>query len=232
MLRFFHFLTITIILSAKAVIAENKIDFVPYVEAAATLDGLVDFEPPQTADTHYYISGTPRFGCVRFGERFRGQNLRRLVFGRAEFDVLSNNASDPLTPSASHYPNNLILNMKDPVFKSVSLMGVGPAKNNGRKNGEGSVSVIFDTPQNLFGFRYQASYNGGQNSYGYVKLQFFAGDGAFITELSSKLKSDGELAFQTRPGTQLFSGVSITNDDPGGMAFDDFVMRCSVIPIG
>ncbi len=216
----------------STIVSAQTIDTFPYSLAAAQLDGLVNFEPPRGLKKRRYLTGTPRFGCVRFGERFKGQNIATIEIKGNSHDALEPRPSLPLTITSAGYPQNLLLNNKDGELKSVVLHGVGANGLSKSGSGEGAISLIFDQPQEIFGFRYVASSDTSKIPKGLILLHFFDFDGHLISRNVLKATHKDEVAFKIQPGTKPFLGVSITNTDPGGVGFDDFVMRCEMIPIG
>jgi len=147
---------------------------------------------------------------VKYGERFSGQTLSF----SGDFDVLTGTPSNPVTLLAGSPNLNLYDLAYGPPGNQV-LTGLGPKGNpNGDAIGEGAVSVLFSADQTQVGFEVVGS-NGGNGL-----VQFFRRDGSLIGSITVGL-TDSVFAFQTTGGDQI-AGISLTNDDPAGIGYDNF----------
>ncbi len=81
--------------------------------------------------------------------------------------------------------------------------------------GEGSFAVLFSTDQSEFGFSIIGG-NGG-NAY----LSFFKRDGSLIDTITLSGLADIYYGFSREGGIKDIAGISIWNDDGGGVGLDD-----------
>ena len=148
-------------------------------------------------------------GGARFGERFAGQTLS----SNGNFDVLSGSPAAALSVQTGSPNHNLdVLSYNG----SNVLTGLGPL---GYPDfdavGEGAFAVLFSTDQSQFGFQLV-----GGNS-GTATVDFFRRDGSLIAEIALSGLADGFYGFSREGGLQDIAGISIFNDDPGGIGFDN-----------
>jgi hypothetical protein len=102
------------------------------------------------------------------------------------------------------------------------IAGLGREGVGNSGNGEGAVSVLFDTDLSGFGL----TIGGGDNS-GSVIFDFFSRDGTFINRI---LRGGGSgdpfsVAFASDGDVREIAGVSITNIELNGVVFDNFRLR-------
>lgn len=185
-----------------------------------TCDGLVDFDDlPQVGAPGLNFDTIFESGNADFAERFKGQTLSF----SGDFDVLSGNPTDPLTLQAGD-PNDNINVFFRPVNNSNVMTGLGPLGfPNFNSIGEGSFAVLFDFDQSEFGFELV----GGNN--GTATVNFFKRDGALIqTIVVSTPSPAGTLfGFKRAGGIKDIAGISIHNNDAGGIGFDNL---CHDVP--
>ena len=146
---------------------------------------------------------------VGFGERFVGQILGAAV----QYDTLSGTPAGPLAVVAGAPSQNL-----DLLFYNGSnvLTGLG---NLGFPNfdavGEGSFAALFSSDQSEFGFQLVGG-NGGS-----ADVSFFRRDGSLISVVTLDNLSDAFYGFSREGGVHDIAGISITNNDPAGIGFDN-----------
>lgn len=147
---------------------------------------------------------------VTFGKMFAGQVLG----ADAEFDTLSGTPSGPLSLVTGSAGRNL--------FSIVNLLlaGVGPTG----VMGTGAFSVLFDQDQSQFGF----DLTGGDG--GDLTIQFFRRDGSLINTLTVLATPTTTYAFKNDDGIADIAGISITNNDTGGVAFSNFQITITSAP--
>ncbi len=140
-----------------------------------------------------------------YGERFTGQTL---VAG--SFDTLLGTPSTPLTLEANAV-----------VVDNIGILMLGSGMIYGDRNariGEGALSILLDNETDVFGFDIVGSDGGGL-----FLTQFFGSDGTLLGSFA-QTASDSFFGFEVESGA-LIRGVSITNTDPGGLAYDNFTFN-------
>jgi len=149
-------------------------------------------------------------GGVAFGERFQGQTLG----SSGAFDVLTGLPSGGalvLLPGASNQNLDILL-----YNGTNALTGLGPL---GYPDfdavGEGAISLLFSSDQSQFGFQLVGG-NGGD-----ANVSFFRADGSLIQTLVLGGLADSFYGFARDGGVQDIRGISITNNDAGGIGFDN-----------
>lgn len=163
-------------------------------------------------------------GNTSFGGSFAGQT----VTASGNFDVLSGTPTGPLTlVSGGALTNVSAVDGGAGDVGNTSIAGVGPL---GYPNydaiGEGSIAILFDYGQSEFGFDIVGA-NGGS-----ADLQFWDVNGSLIDQVTLSLGSDvfTPIGFKTDDGAYTIAGVSIFNDDPGGIGFDNFIYNVAGVP--
>lgn len=148
-------------------------------------------------------------GGASFAERFVGQSNTP----SGDFDVLSGAPSGPLALAVGAAGENLN------VFEnggSQVLTGLGPL---GFPNfdaiGEGSIAVLFANDQSEFGFQLV----GGD--LGTATIDFFRRDGSLIERIVLSSLSNSFYGFSRDGGLADIAGISIFNNDLGGIGFDN-----------
>ena len=191
---------------ASAGIAEPVAQVDP---ATLTCDGTVTFDDVTGGDqpgTNY--DAVFESGGADLAERFAGQTLS----ANGDFDVLSGSPS-PLTlqTGAANQNLNVFVNGSSQVLTGLGPVGF-PAAN---AIGEGSFAVLFDFDQSEFGFDLVGG-NGGT-----ATVDFFGRDGTLIHTIVLTALSDQSYGFQREGGLNDIAGISIQNDDAGGIGFDN-----------
>ncbi|HEY5062275.1 MAG TPA: hypothetical protein VII52_12115 [Gemmatimonadaceae bacterium] len=154
-----------------------------------------------------------------FAERFASQSLD----AAGDFDVLSDGATVPLRLQAGAANQNLSTLFDAPsnsvVLAGVSAAGGGfPAFN---AIGEGSIALLFDQDQFEVGMSVTGA-NGGAAS-----VDFFRRDGSLIQTIVLQLAdvaAPQAFAFRRVGDVRDIAGISIENDDPGGIGFVNFLI--------
>jgi len=191
---------------ASAGIAEPVAQVDP---ATLTCDGTVTFDDVAggaSPGTNY--DAVFESGGADLAERFAGQTLS----ANGDFDVLSGSPS-PLTlqTGAANQNLNVFVNGSSQVLTGLGPVGF-PAAN---AIGEGSFAVLFDFDQSEFGFDLV-----GGNA-GTATVDFFGRDGTLIHTIVLTALSDQSYGFQREGGLNDIAGISIQNDDAGGIGFDN-----------
>ena len=207
-----------LLLAAGAVTAEpiNRID---PTELDGRLSGWMDFETlpllPEPGLSHDAPLLAPG---LALGERFVGQSL-----DGAPHDRLEGAPSAPLSLAATK-PGEGQSTAYHAGFGSIALFPLGPAGFPAvEARGEGAVALLFATDITAFALTLHADYAdplGTRPLPGTATLNFYDRSGGLIDRHEITLGTGPlPLAFQsTGPG---FAGVTLTNDDPGGLAVDD-----------
>jgi hypothetical protein len=148
-------------------------------------------------------------GGVSFAERFVGQSLSTA----GGFDTLSGTPGAPLILQVGAVDQNLNIFLNG---SSQVLTGLGPS---GFPNfdaiGEGSFAALFSTDQSEFGF----DLVGGDG--GSATVNFFRRDGSLIQAVVINSLSSQSYAFARDGNVFDIAGISIHNNDGGGIGFDN-----------
>lgn len=188
-------------------------------------------------------------GIATFGERFDGMGVGA-AGSLGQFDALTGDpAAGPLTLAAPTAGKHLFL---DSAGDSVKLAGLGQFGSEqvcekpdddlpevctdvpyADSIGEGAISILFDKNQSMFGFTaYDFDGYGVDGSVvGRIYLRFFGRDGSSIGDLIAIELGDLDdaskgVAFALKDGEMPIydiAGVSLWNDDPGGLFVDNFI---------
>ena len=173
-----------------------------------TFEDLPQISAPGTNYDNIFVSGG-----VSFAERFVGQTLSTLN----NFDQLSGspNAGLALQIGAANQNINVFAGNYNGKYGNV-LDGLGPIGYPSYDAiGEGSFALRFSTDQSQFGF----SLVGGDGGNAYIS--FFKRDGSLIDSITVSGLSNTYYGFSREGGVMDIAGISIYNDDLGGVAFDD-----------
>lgn len=195
-----------LVISATAQAA--PINSVPYASLTGTqLITFDDIAGGASPGTNY--DGILVSGGASFAERFAGQT--NTPSGNS--DVLSGAPSGPLSlvAGAANQNLNVFINVASQV-----LTGLGPL---GFPNlgaiGEGAFAVLFTTDQSEFGFQLV----GGDG--GSATIDFFKRDGSLIERVVVGGLANAFYGFARDGGLQDIAGISIFNNDGGGIGFDN-----------
>lgn len=163
-------------------------------------------------------------GNTSFGESFAGQT----VTTSGDFDVLTGSPTGPLTLVPGGALTNITaVDGGAGDVGNTAIAGSGPDGYPAASAvGEGSIAILFDFDQSEFGFDIV-----GPNS-GSATAQFWARDGSLIDEINFSLGASvfESFGFVTDDASFSVAGVSIYNDDPGGIGFDNFIFNVAGIP--
>ena len=170
----------------------------------ATFNDVPGGDAPGTNYNAVFVSGG-----VSFAERFTGQTNAPA----SGFDVLSGLPTGPLSLTLGAINQNLNIFLNDGNQVLTGLGPVGFPSNDAI--GEGSIAALFSTNQSEFGFDIVGG-NGGS-----AFLSFFRRDGSLIDSLVLSGLGSTSYAFSREGGILDIAGVSIYNNDGGGIAFDN-----------
>jgi len=174
------------------------------------------------------IHGILRLDGISFGERFAGQRLINFSTPtvRGTFDVISGTPQSPLQLEAGAYKENLVLG-RDDCRGSARLYGVG---SNGADVvegiGEGAVAVHFSNGQSAFGFAIKPREDciRPERRPGRVNVRAYDRQGIQLGSFSVPVTANTVyFATGTADGMPHIFGVTLTNTDPAGLSYDDFV---------
>jgi len=163
-------------------------------------------------------------GNTSFGESFAGQTVTQ----SGDFDVLSGTPVGPLNLLAGNASVNVTaVDGGAGDVGNTAIAGSGPLGYPAADAvGEGSIAILFDFDQSEFGFEVVGG-NGGT-----ATAQFWGRDGSLIDEIVFNLTSEifQPYGFVTDDGLQSVAGVSIFNNDLGGIGFDNFIYDIAGVP--
>ena len=198
---------------------------IPYDELEARVAGLFDFEGVATLpEPGQVVDGTFGNARVQIGERFDGMALEVHDDGRSRFDKVT--VSPPalplrLVPGTPGHNHSIAYHAG---FGSNALFPLGPERFPAASaRGEGALALRFDPPVDAFGFRVHADYVdplGSRPPPGRLTLVLHDADGRMIAMRLLKLQH-GRMGFAFE--ARGIASVTLTNTDPGGVAFDDIL---------
>lgn len=205
---------------AIAAQAEPKIQPIAYWALEMRLNQKADFEGIRIASiAKLNVSEPILLPGATIGERFNGQKLGRFQ----NFDSLIGAATAPLKVVAGAAKNNLSIAYHSALNSDV-IRGEGPLGFPEKQSAaEGAISIEFAQPQFGFGFRYHAERRTQKHVFGVILVTFHRSDGTPIQKFRLPLESKGYFGFVRSQEIADIAGVSLTNTDPGGVSFDDFV---------
>jgi hypothetical protein len=184
--------------------------FVSGVSAAIIVDNTITGSVVNTFEGMAIgnVDGLVGQSGAQYGERFSGQVLSTV----GNFDVLTGSPSSPLTL----LPGEAALNLYFLAFNSVALAGCGPATCPiDNAVGEGAVSILLDSPTDVFGFDVVGAHGGTANA------SFFDVSGALLASFTFNDLTDSFFGFRDTSGSSI-AGVSLTNlDFDGGIGIDN-----------
>jgi len=207
--------------TSKAVPAAQKtrsmasaIDLIPYGSLTGT--ALITFNDVATGN----YDGIFESDGASFAERFVGQ----ILSFSGDSDVLSSSATGPLTLQVGDANDNLYVLAYSP---SAVLTGLGPiGAPSGAAIGEGSFAVLFDFDQSEFGFTTVGG-GGGEES---ATIHFFKRDGTLIETVVVGTAGSTTQGFRRVGGVNDIAGISVHNDDGGGIGYDDLIHDVQGVP--
>lgn len=174
------------------------------------LPSLITFEDQRaTMGPGHLINDLLVLPGVVLAERFVGQPLEY----NGNHDTVRGPATAPLTPLAGVPGQTMSLVM---MSGNKVLNGYGKAAFPSRDGqGEGAISVLFDTDQSALAF----DIRGGED--GHAKVMFLRRDGTVITTLRVRKLREYSVGFERKNGTGDIAGIVVMNDDPQGLALDN-----------
>lgn len=176
---------------------------------------VVDFEDlGLTLDTLVSYNGILESGLTSFSERFVGQTVVEV----GGFDTLIGSATDELTLANGPAGQNLTagnLGGNSGLSGESSVMSLG----------EGSIAVLFDFDQSQIAFDVLGSDLDSEGVSGDVIASFWARDGSLLNEFTLTLDGSPTISFGFLTDDSAFSiaGLSLVNDDIGGVGYDNFI---------
>ena len=196
-----------------------------YALLEVELDAKLDFETlPRRAEPGIRLDAPMREGLVWLGERLAGQQ----VTGEPH-DILQGPPTAPVAIAAG-LPGAALSVAHHRGFGSNALFPLGPAGFPAlAARGEGSVALLFDQGQRAIGLRIHSDYAaplGAAQPQGTLTLAFYRRDGALIGQVRRRLETGiTELGFRRGDGMADIAAITVTNDDPGGIALDDILYQ-------
>lgn len=186
--------------------------------SSLTVGGLEDFEtlaagplPGTNYDAIVDLDGTA------YAERFAGQTLGT----SGDFDTLSGTPTGSLSLVAGAANQNLVA----ADLGGVGITGLGPLGYPlDGANGEGAFSILLDVDSAEFGIEIRGG-NGGS-----ATLRFFRRDGTLIDTVTLPGLTDGLYGFAREAAVADIAGISITNDDPNGVGYDNVRFHQTQVP--
>ena len=154
-------------------------------------------------------------GDLELAERFSGQTLSSATIGAYTFDVLSGTPSDPLAlqTGAANCNVHVVVYGFGQVVDGLGPLGYPDLD----AIGEGSVAVLFPSPQSQFKFDIcGVDGDGGGNA----TLNFFKADGSSLGTIVIA-PTDQTYGFRHTGGIREIAGFSIHNSDPAGIGYDN-----------
>ncbi len=228
-LIYWPFWALFMVLVPTLALANNGLTFADYNELQTRLNVKITFEEEVFPDYSRRVDGLYRVEGATLGERFRGQALTKGApnSSLADFDVLSNTAAAPLVIQAGRPRQNLSLR-RSPSLGGIGLFGEAwKGFPRGDAGGEGAVSIFFAEPQFGFGFRVKASKaDGSAYGLGVIQIVCFNAGGARVGDVvfdRLRWNTLQDIACVRSNGQRDIKGCSITNTDPKGVIYDDFI---------
>lgn len=161
----------------------------------------------------FVVLGNDTLG-IAFGQMLVGQT-QSAING---FDVITGSPSDPLTIDET---TDASVGVNILPFAGTIIDGLGPVGfPDPGAIGDGAVTVVFDQDQYVVAFDVVGA-NGGA-----MELQFFGRAGQLLDVLTIDDVAPKTYTFGSDAGA--IAGMTLTNTDPGGLGFDNFVFT----PVG
>lgn len=191
-----------IAVSIVGVLASSTAHPVPIVvsSSAAPLPVIENFEGFAVGA----LAGIVAINGGHMAAQFVGQTSGVVGF----IETLSGSATEPLTLQAQPSPGQnigILANLTKVVYGDLNSL-----------IGEGSIAFLFGVDQTVFGLDVQGQ-NGGSATFSFVSRT-----GALLDTVTVALRNGiGSETFAFTSGGPAFAGVSITNNDLGGIAYDN-----------
>lgn len=226
-----HFMFFSLALSgafgAGPVWAEAALRPVPYAHLQHDLDAVITFETlPRWAEPGINLDAPMREGRVWLGERLSGQTV---ATENTAHDVLAGQPAVPLAVAPGATGANLSVAYHRG-FGSNALFPLGPDGFPALSaRGEGALAILFDQDQRAIGLRIHSDYAaplGQARPQGSVTLSFYTRQGRLIARHVQRLgRTINEIGFERSNDLPDIAAVTVTNDDPGGIALDDILYQ-------
>lgn len=204
----------------------QAVQVVPYDMLKHELDARITFDSlPKRPEPGLAFNAPMRMGRTHLGQHFEGQTLH-VTDG---FDRLAGAPSAPLTlrpgppdknlSVATHrgFDSNALFPLGDSGFPSLA------------SRGEGALAILFDQGQRAVALRIHSDYAaplGGAPEPGDVTLHLYTRQGALIARIVVPLGTGiTDVGLRRVGGLPDIAGVTLTNDDPGGIAIDDILYQ-------
>lgn len=186
------------------------------------------------SDSIIVLDGPHRREGAVLGESFAGQVVtRQRDADNVPHDLVTGTPEAPLRVVPGPDGRNLAVAPRDPHFGRPVLLPTGPGGPDQNIHGEGSVAILFDEDQCLFGIRLflDGTPGGGvaAEDFGIVNLKVYDRDGGLIAEVRRSRRSGIlSLAYRRDGGAGDIAGLLLQNVDPAGIAIDEirFATAC------
>lgn len=208
-------------LAAASAMAGPVVQVADPAALAARLSGVQDFEAlPLYPEPGVAVDAPIVSAGLTIGERLVGQRLEGHLHDR-----LSGHPRPPLALAPAR-AGTFLATAFHPGFGSNALFPVGPAGAGAIEGrGEGAVALLFDRDTSAVTLKLHAGYGdplGTQPPPGHARFAFYDRDGTLLDRLEIALASGPvTLGFLPAPGARAIAAITLTNDDPGGIALDD-----------
>ena len=204
----------------------QNVQIVPYDDLKLELEARITFDTlPMRPEPGFNFDSPMRLGRAWLGQHFEGQTMQP----RNGFDHLSGRPKAPLALRAGPSNQNLSV-AQHQGFESNALFPLGisgfPAL---ESRGEGALAILFDHAQRAIALRIHSDYAaplGGAPEPGDVTLHLYTRQGALIARHVVPLGTGiTDIGLRRVGGLPDIAGVTLTNDDPGGIAIDDILYQ-------
>lgn len=206
-----------------APLAADETSPTDYAALRARATGIIHFETfPTRPEPGHALDHGIAFAGGRIGTGFLGQTTS----AAGPFDRLHGQPAAPLTLLTGPAGAGLSVAYHRG-FGSMALFPVGPAGFPALEaRGEGSVAILFDEETCAVGLMVHTDYAddlgvGGVET-GRVTLTAYARDGTLLGQIRRQAgRGVSAHAIAVGGGIARLAGVTVENDDPGGIALDD-----------
>lgn len=204
----------------------QNVQIVPYDDLKHELEARITFDTlPKRPEPGFNFESPMRLGRAWLGQHFEGQTMQP----RDGFDHLSGRPNAPLVLRAGPGNQNLSV-ARHQGFESNALFPLGssgfPALD---ARGEGALAILFDHAQRAIALRIHSDYAaplGGAPEPGDATLDLYTRQGALIARIVVPLGTGiTDIGLRRVGGLPDIAGVTLTNDDPGGIAIDDILYQ-------
>jgi hypothetical protein len=217
-------LAVVLALCAAGPVHAQSVQTAPFDQLERELEARITFDTlPPRREPGIAFDAPMRMGRAWLGQHFEGQTLQP----QNGFDRLSGAPLSPLSLRTGPTHRNLSV-AQHQGFESNALFPLGdtgfPALD---ARGEGALAILFDHDQWAIALRVHSDYAaplGGAPKPGHVTLHLYTRQGALIARHRAALETGiTEIGLRRLGGVPDIAGVTLTNDDPGGIAIDDIL---------